>query len=278
LRASSNVDLWTRVDQELAVAGRVVEVSKVASHRERHVAAQGGAEALLHFVGNELADQLAGGAAMRSQLDGDAIRGHLELEAKAALVQRRLGAVLVDVAERDRRPPIDVPRERRARVPWAERRRRAVGVSEHMVSLGATTAHCSACGDACRQAPRARFLAWLGSPCSGPLLDRPAWPGDVRVRAPITLGQHRSHGSHELYHRAECGVWYCRRCGAVATQQLRVLRGVCTGEPSTSGSLNLQALSRGRAPGYSAAAKAFNKAKPTARAAKGTAEFPRRRR
>jgi ribonuclease HI len=278
LRARSNVDLWTRVDHELAVAGRVVEVSKVASHRARHTAALGGAEALLHFVGNELADVLAGGAAMRSQLSGDAIRTHLELEARAAMVQRRLGAVLVDVAERDRRAPIDVPRERRVRAPWAVRRRRAVDASEHAATLGATAARCSACGETCRFSPRAAFLDWLGSPCCGPLLDRPAWPGDVRVRAPITLGQHCSHVSHELYYRAACECWYCRRCGAVATQQLRALRLPCIGEPGTSGSLNLQALSKGRAPGYSAAAKAFNKAKPSARAAMGTAAYPRRRR
>jgi hypothetical protein len=236
LRARSNVDLWSRVDRELAVAERVVEVSKVASHRARHTAASGGAEDLLHFVGNELADSLAGGAAARAQLDGITIRRHLDLEAKAAMVQRRLGAILVDVAERDRRAPPDVPRERRVRVAWDVRRRRAVAASEHAVTLGATTARCSACGGTCRLSPRAGLLEWLGSPCSGPLLDRPAWPGDVRCREPIVLGQHRSHSSHELYHRAECSCWYCRRavrwprsscaCSGWSARASRVRRGL----------------------------------------------------
>ena len=116
-----------------------MQVSKVESHQERYAVMQEGVEALLLFLGSERTDALASEAAARAQLPGHAVKAFLDLEARADLVLRPLGAVTLDAAQRElqRSPPEAPPRRRAARVAWAVRLGRARASSAHRVHVSA---------------------------------------------------------------------------------------------------------------------------------------------
>ena len=86
---------------------------------------------------------------------------------------------------------------------------------------------------------------WLASPCSGGTVAPHANHIKINNQNGIHIGNRVIHVSHNLY---KCrGLIYCLKCGAIGTNQVRLLAGVCE-EPTITGLRTLKALQKGKLP------------------------------
>ena len=201
-----------------------------------------------------------------------------ELDTKARLIRDRAAAALEDAATKDpyeRRPPAKRDRTRAAPL------ERLVAQSTHLAAQIAGRWLCARC----KTTPDARGLRpWLMTTCTplqragwgeclAPPPEEPAAPDGSRSGG-LRIGTQHLDRSHHLLHFPDvgiAGVWACTRCGAYATTAARGLAGECSGTLLRFGRSALAALRKGRYPGGSAAAVAFNEG----RKASVTLETPR---
>ena len=102
---------------------------------------------------------------------------------------------------------------------------------------------------------------WLASPCDGGAFL------ESGTRSEVCMGQQRVHLSHKLPFFPGARVWWCKACGAWASDRAFQLAEPCTAA-TRAGLAALSRFRRNMAPGASVWAKAYNRGRLRRRLAK----------
>ncbi len=213
--SSSHADLWRRARWLLRDHGPGIDCIKVKAHRLRgHVEAEGHAEGLQLWLGNQFADTTAKGLALRLW---EGVRA--EADRRTTMIDDFVGSMARSgICARLSQSALDS-----LKLPRVSKRRRfnkATGFQCGDHTLAPMTSGngqwCTKCKLITRTAASYKSLA--ARPCQGEVL----------------LGIHQSH-----HLRWSVGVTWCERCGYYMSRLPRALRQPCTGAPRTVAARNV---------------------------------------
>ena len=190
----TNVDLWRQVGAELE--DRSVSLSRIDSHLTPEEAAKQGLPAAF-WLGNGIADELAGWAAKEWGVGEVAAKAVLFADGLGRSIRHRLAATFQDAVEKDPEQAAREDRPKFRRLALREARRR---VSQHdVVWHGQKQAggRCRRCGSTFEASKFAQFAA---TPCA-------------REVNQITRGGRYMHHIHIVEYHAGLDLHICAACG-----------------------------------------------------------------
>ena len=264
----SNRDLWFAIKE--AAESRDIQVQKVQSHRGAEDLEEG-AIPPFWFMGNEIADGVAGACADHCELPFTVTSTQDWIDSTAYLIRARAAEVLIDVVEADpsrstsrKASRIETPKGKAKpkRKPQIET---LIENSEHTVSKSRDGSyHCSKCS---QTASGFALKPWLADPC------RPAneviKSGTKQAQAQVRVRRAVAHPSHSITRSEAPPLWFCMACGGFAATKMRTLSKQCPRIPTSSGKQNLERIKKNLFPGSGPAALAWNgsRAQPKRKAA-----------
>ena len=238
----ANADLWLQVRETMAQRPGSIQVKWAKAHVTAHDIAT---LSIPHawIIGNSVADALAKRGAALNAVPEQQCNQLALMDERANRVRWRLALICDAVAQLH-------PRHvSKARIRNSEPRERRMSASARLAQARADSLHkvVRVCGrwvcSECRfRAPKDRLIRFLRSPCHAlrreHLHQGQARPS-VNVQA-LTLGSQQAHPSHSIAHFG--GLWWCWKCGCLATTYMRDLAAPCKGSPSEHGRQNLRRL------------------------------------
>ena len=204
----ANAIQWQSIKEALTERRGHVRISRVDAHADVRAYIEQGLD-VADWLGNEMADALAGQAAEENSVSYGTEANWFSLQGRATRILRRAIAV--------HRLFLAEPGQHIARGVWVQGEhpvQKAIKESGHQLIKDERGAfQCKLCG---QRAGRRQLKDWLAQgPCIALRMQGSEWKSlDAKTGRSVRIGSRQTHASHCLaWHR---GVWFCTACGAYA--------------------------------------------------------------
>ena len=240
---SANCDLWDIVYQLISGKRLPVALRWMPSHLDKLPRSEWPSHVTeADVLSNAHADRLAGEAAKDVQVPFEIAVPIMIIVKRAAIVQRRLATILINLPKRvlPKRHDLQVasPAEERPKLDLGP----LLAETSHRISIRDGRYFCVDCLNGFHSRDSS-LKAWLQSTCVKPVDDR-AHPASVLDT--IHMGNQVTHASHSI--KSYRALIYCSKCGCYANmRELRALAEPCL-PPTFSGRRVLRYIKEGKPP------------------------------